>query len=327
MLKRFHFLMLIASFIMVHPFYSYGMEKEDRPKKALIWGISGQDGRYLTQLLLSKNYEVHGVTRQNILLSDLLNLDEQFLDKLYVYQADITDQVQVKELIDKVQPDEIYNLAAQSSVAQSFKDPYLTFGVNFIGTLNILEALRLSKTEKKPKLFQASSIEIFGSALGKLSCENSNLMDPYSAYGESKLFAYRMAKFYRKNYNLFVCSGILCNHESPLRGENFITKIVAKSVAQIYMNKRESFDIGNLNAQRDWGHAQDYVEGMWLMLQQEVAEDFIFATGEIHSVKELVETAFKLLDIDIEWSGEGVNEIGSDKKSGKLQVSVNPEVF
>ena len=245
-------------------------------------------------------------------------------NKIIYHVVEITNYADVKKIIEQVKPDEIYNLAAQSNVGISFKEPYSTIITNFIGSLNILEAVR--QCHKTCHIFQASSIEVFGNT-NNISCDENSALDAVSPYGESKLCALRLSRLYRNNYKIFVCNGILSNHESPIRPTSFITRLITKSVAEISLGKRTNFEIGNLHAYRDWGHAGDFVQAMWLMLQNDTPDDYILATGEIHSIKELIEEAFKCVDITLEWQGSGLDEIAINSQTKAILVKINPNFY
>lgn len=295
--------------------------KIDANKVALIWGISGQDGVYLTELLLSKDYKVYGVVRNIKKCENIVGLSNVLL-----CEVDISNASGVMNLIAQIKPDEVYNLAAQSNVGLSFKEPIETAIINAMGPLYILEAIRNISSIKKIKFFQAGSGEIFGSANKDGHKEISNY-NPASPYAASKLFIHNLVNIYRDSYKIFACNGILLNHESPLRPESFVTRKISKAVAQISKGKLESFSIGNLDAKRDWGYAGDYVEAMWLMLQQDIPDDYVIATGEIHSVREFIVAAFKCVNIDIEWQGQGLQERAYQKVTNKLLVYINPDFF
>ena len=300
-------------------------------KVALITGITGQDGAYLAELLLKKGYEVHGVKRR----SSLFNTDR--IDHLYqdpheknvkfkLHYGDLTDSSNLIRIIQEVQPDEIYNLAAQSHVKVSFETPEYTANSDALGTLRILEAIRILGLEKKSKFYQASTSELYGKVQETPQSEKTPFY-PRSPYGVAKLYGFWIVKNYREAYNLFACNGILFNHESPLRGETFVTRKITRAAARISLGMQEQMYLGNLDAKRDWGHARDYVEGMWLMLQQEKAEDYVLATGITITVREFVSKAFLKLGIEIEWKGKGVNEVGINKANGKTIVNVDPKYF
>ncbi len=300
------------------------------PKKALIFGATGQDGLYLTEFLLEKGYEVHGVKRKHSSNHschiERICLEPANQGRFFLHNGDLSDTSTIISLISTIQPDEIYNLAAQSHVHISFEQPEYTAEINALGTLRILETIKQLNLVDKVKFYQASTSELFG-----LSQENPRAeatpFHPRAPYGISKLFAHWMTINYREAFGLFACCGILFNHESPLRGENFVTKKIARAAARISQGSTEICYLGNLNAQRDWGYAKDYVEAMWLMLQQEKPEDFVIATGKSHSVREFIELAFKQVGIDILWEGEGVDEVGINKKTGSIVVKINPVFF
>ncbi|MCX8128925.1 MAG: GDP-mannose 4,6-dehydratase [Clostridia bacterium] len=299
-------------------------------KKALITGITGQDGSYLTEFLLEKGYEVHGIIRRassfNTKRIDHLFENPEIGNKtLFLHHGDLTDSSNLNRLIEKVNPDEIYNLAAQSHVQVSFEVPEYTAEVDAIGTIRLLDAIKESGI--RTKFYQASTSELFGGIPGSEPQNENTPFYPRSPYAVAKLYAYWITVNYREAYNLYACNGILFNHESPRRGETFVTRKITRAVANIIAGKQEKLALGNLDAKRDWGFAGDYVEGMWLMLQQEKPADYVLATGETHTVREFVELAFGEVGIDIRWDGYGVSEKGYDKKTGKLLVEVNPRYF
>lgn len=306
-------------------------EDPSHRKKALIFGITGQDGAYLTELLLSKNYEVHGVKRRssspNTGRIDPYYQNEQVADRqFFLHYGDISDSLSVMNLIQSIQPDEIYNLAAQSHVKVSFELPEYTAQVDALGTLHILEAIRLLNLIGKTKFYQASTSELFG-LVQEIPQTEKTPFYPRSPYGVAKLYGYWITVNYREAYGLFGCNGILFNHESPFRGETFITRKITLAACRHYLGLQDVLYLGNLDAKRDWGYAKDYVEAMWLMLQQDKPEDFVIATGETHSVREFVELTFKELGIEIEWQGQGENEYGINKKTGQTVVKVDPRYF
>ena len=300
-------------------------------KKAIITGITGQDGAYLAELLLGKGYEVHGVKRRASLFNTQ-RVDHLYQDKhqeninFFLQYGDLTDPTNLIRIIQEVQPDEIYNLGAQSHVKVSFEVPEYTANTDAIGTLRLLEAIRILKLEKKVKFYQASTSELYGKA-EEIPQNETTPFYPRSPYGVAKLYAFWIVKNYREAYNMFACNGILFNHESPIRGETFVTRKITRAVAKISLGLQEKMFIGNLNAQRDWGHAKDYVEGMWLMLQQEKPEDFVLATGKTTTVRDFCTLAFKEVDIDISWVGEGDNEKGIDHVSGKVLVEIDKNYY
>jgi GDPmannose 4,6-dehydratase len=300
-------------------------------KKALITGITGQDGAYLAEFLLAKGYQVHGIKRRSSLFNteriDHLYQDPHVEDRqLILHYGDLTDASNLIRVLQQVQPDEVYNLAAQSHVQVSFESPEYTADVDALGTLRLLEGIRLLGLEKKTRFYQASTSELFGKTQEVPQCETTPFY-PRSPYGCAKLYAYWITVNYREAYNLYACNGILFNHESPIRGETFVTRKITRGLARIYLGLQERLYIGNLNALRDWGHAKDYVEMQWLMLQQEVPDDFVIATGEQHSVKEFIEQTAKELGIAIQWEGEGISEKGINRANGKTIVSVDPMYF
>ena len=292
--------------------------------KALITGITGQDGAYLTKFLLEKGYEVYGAFRrtsdQNHHRLEFLRLDE----KIRFVPMELLEFTNIYTTIEKIQPEEIYNLGAQSSVPASFNEPLFTAEVTGLGILRVLEAVRV--VNPKARIYQASSSEMFGRAEERPQNEKTRF-HPRSPYGVSKVFAHWAAVNYREAYNLFVCSGILFNHESPLRGLEFVTRKISRSAARIKLGLQKELILGNLDACRDWGYAPEYVEAMWLMLQQPQPDDYVIATGETHSVRDFAQAAFQAIGVELEWSGKGVEEIGRDKKSGRVMVRVDPALF
>ena len=297
-------------------------------KKALITGITGQDGSYLAELLLEKGYEVHGIVRRSSSFNtgriDHIIHDEKFQGQFFFHHGDITDVSNLNRLLEKVHPDEIYNLAAQSHVKVSFDLPDYTAQVDALGTLRFLDAIR--ETRINTRLYQASTSELFGNVREVPQTENTPFY-PRSPYGVAKLYAYWIIVNYREAYDLFACNGILFNHESPRRGETFVTRKITMAAARIKAGLQETLLLGNLNARRDWGYAPEYVEGMWRMLQQEAPDDFVLATGETHTVREFTDYAFRELDIKLEWEGSGPDEKGFDTASGKMLVAVNPDYY
>lgn len=299
-------------------------------KKALITGITGQDGSYLTEFLLQKGYEVHGIIRRastfNTKRIDYLFEDDKIGNKtLFLHHGDLTDSSNLNRLIEKIQPDEIYNLGAQSHVQVSFEVPEYTAETDAIGTLRILDAIK--ETGINCRFYQASTSELFGGLPGTAPQSEKTPFYPKSPYGVAKLYSYWITVNYRESYNLYACNGILFNHESPRRGETFVTRKITRAIAEIIAGKKEKLTLGNLDAKRDWGFAGDYVEGMWLMLQQDKPDDYVLATNETHTVKEFVELSFKVVGIDIEWKGIGIDEKGYSKKTGKVLIEVNPKYF
>ena len=302
-------------------------------KKALITGVTGQDGSYLAELLLEKGYEVHGLRRRTSLTTDNLrrisHLKSHVSDlssNFYLHYGDLTDSSNLARLIQEISPDEIYNLAAQSHVRVSFDTPEYTANADAIGALRILEAIRILGLENKSKFYQASTSEMYG-LVQEVPQSESTQFYPRSPYGVAKLYAHWITKNYREAYNIFACSGILFNHESPRRGESFVTRKITLAIARIAKGKQDVLKLGNMDAKRDWGYAPEYVEAMWLMMQQEEAEDFVIATGETHSVREFVEKAFQVCGKKINWQGEGIDEIGVDSETGKTLVEIDPYYF
>ena len=296
---------------------------------ALITGITGQDGSYLTELLLGKGYEVHGIIRRHSTPCtdriDHLLEDRQYKDRLFLHYGDLTDTSCLSNIINTYKPDEVYNLAAQSHVGISFEVPEYTADVTGIGTLRILEAIHQSGLNCK--YYQASTSELFGGLPETAPQSEATPFYPKSPYGAAKLYSYWITVNYRESYNLFACNGILFNHESPRRGDNFVTRKITIAVANIMAGKQEKLSLGNMDAKRDWGFAGDYVEGMWRILQQDKPGDYVLATNETHTVREFVELAFAEVGVTVEWKGTGVEEKGYDKATGKLLVDVNPEFF
>lgn len=300
-------------------------------KKALITGITGQDGAYLAELLLSKGYEVHGLKRRSSLFNTD-RIDHLYQDKhrddinFYLHHGDLTDATNLIRIIQEVQPNEIYNLGAQSHVKVSFEVPEYTANSDAVGTLRLLEAIRILKMEKKIKFYQASTSELYGKAQEVPQTENTPFY-PRSPYGVAKLYAYWIVRNYREAYGMYASNGILFNHESPLRGETFVTRKITRAVAKISVGLQEKLYIGNLNAKRDWGHAKDYVEGMWLMLQQDKPEDYVLATGITTTVRDFCFMAFSEVGISINWEGKGNQEKGIDASTGKVLVEVDPNYY
>jgi GDPmannose 4,6-dehydratase len=300
-------------------------------KTALITGITGQDGAYLAEFLIEKGYMVHGIKRR----SSLFNTDR--VDHLYqdpheealrfkLHHGDLTDSTNLIRIVQEVEPDEIYNLAAQSHVAVSFETPEYTANGDALGTLRLLEAIRILGLEAKTRFYQASTSELFGKVQETPQNEKTPFY-PRSPYAVAKLYSYWITVNYREAYKMYCCNGILFNHESPIRGETFVTRKITRALARIKLGLQETLYLGNLNALRDWGHAKDYVQMQWLMLQQEHAEDFVIATGTQHSVRDFVEIAAEELGMKILWQGEGLDEVGTERKSGKTIVRVDPRYF
>ncbi len=300
-------------------------------KTALITGITGQDGAYLAELLLEKGYIVHGIKRRSSLFNTQ-RVDHLYHDiheknlKFFMHYGDMTDSTNLINIIQQVKPDEIYNLAAQSHVQVSFEMPEYTADADAVGVLRILEAIKSLGMQKKTRFYQASTSELFG-LVQETPQKETTPFYPRSPYAVAKLYGYWITVNYREAYGMFACNGILFNHESPLRGETFVTRKITRAAARISLGLQEKLYLGNLDSKRDWGHARDYVEGMWLILQQEKPEDFVLATGETHTVKEFVELAFKEAGIDLSWSGSGVDEKGINIKTGKTIVEVDPRYF
>lgn len=299
-------------------------------KKALITGITGQDGSYLTELLLEKGYEVHGIIRRHSTINTkridhLFENDDIGNKRLFLHYGDLTDSSNLNRLIEKINPEEIYNLAAQSHVQVSFEVPEYTAEADAVGTLRLLDAIR--ENGLSCRFYQASTSELFGGIPGTAPQNELTPFYPKSPYGVAKLYSYWITINYRESYNLFACNGILFNHESPRRGETFVTRKITRAVVGIMAGKQKKLSLGNLDAKRDWGFAGDYVEAMWLILQQDKPQDFVIATNETHTVREFVELAFREVGIDIEWKGTGAEEKGYDKAAGTLLVDVNPKYF
>ena len=292
--------------------------------KALITGINGQDGSYLAELLLSKNYEVHGIIRRTS--TNNLNRIQHILSKITLHYGDLSDSLSLIKIIQNVKPDEIYNLAAQSDVKVSFSTPEYTADIDALGTLRLLEACRICGIDKTVKFYQASTSELFGKVEAFPQSETTPF-HPYSPYAIAKQYSYWIVKEYREAYGMFAVNGILFNHESERRGEEFVTRKITKSVAHIMNGTQDHLELGNLDSLRDWGYANDYVEAMWLMLQNDTPDDFVIATGEQHSVRDFVNETFKHYGVDIIWQGNGINEVGIDSSTGKILVSVNPKFF
>lgn len=291
-------------------------------KHALITGINGQDGSYLAELLLEKGYEVYGIMRRKSVV-DYGNV-EHIKDKIHFIYADMTDVVSLTNAMKISQADEVYNLAAQSFVATSWEQPLATAQIDALGVTNMLEAIRIVKPEAR--FYQASTSEMFG-LVQEIPQTEKTPFYPRSPYGVAKLYGHWITKNYRESYDMFACSGILFNHESERRGKEFVTRKITDAVARIKLGVQDHVELGNMDAKRDWGHSKDYVKAMWLMLQQDKPDDYVIATNETRTVREFVETAFKHVDIEIEWSGSGVDEIGKNKATGKTLVKVNPAFF
>ncbi|RNF39518.1 GDP-mannose 4,6-dehydratase [Planococcus salinus] len=300
-------------------------------KKALITGITGQDGSFLADFLLEKGYEVHGIIRRSSSFNteriEHLYIEElKSSENFYIHYGDMTDTSNVIRLISEIKPDEIYNLAAMSHVKVSFETPEYTADVDGVGTLRILEAVRILGLEKKTRIYQASTSELYGK-VQEVPQKETTPFYPRSPYGVAKLYGYWITKNYRESYGMFAVNGILFNHESERRGETFVTRKITMAAARIANGKQQKLFLGNLDAKRDWGYAKDYVECMWMILQHDNPEDFVIATGEMHTVREFATLAFKYAGIDIEWSGEGIEEKGFNKVTGEVVVEIHPDYF
>ena len=293
-------------------------------KVALITGITGQDGSYLAELLLEKGYEVHGIIRR----SSLINTDriDHIYNRIHLHYGDLTDSTNIVRIIQKVKPNEIYNLGAQSHVKVSFEIPEYTGQVDALGTLRILEAVCLLGMQDHIRIYQASTSELYG-LVQEVPQKETTPFYPRSPYGVAKLYGYWIVKNYRESYGLHASSGILFNHESPRRGETFVTRKITRGLSSISTGQQDILSLGNLNARRDWGHAKDFVEAMWLMLQQDEPDDYVIATGEQYSVREFVEAAAPYFGMNIVWEGEGLEEVGIDKNTGRKVIDVNPKYF
>ena len=300
-------------------------------KKALITGITGQDGAYLTELLLAKGYEVHGVKRRASSLNTA-RIDHLYQDphdpevRLRLHYGDLTDSTNLIRIVQEVQPDEVYNLAAMSHVKVSFDTPEYTANADGIGTLRLLEAIRILGMERDVRFYQASTSELYG-LVQEVPQRETTPFYPRSPYGVAKLYGFWIVKNYRESYGMHASNGILSNHESPLRGETFVTRKITRAVARIHLGMQSVLHLGNLDAQRDWGHARDYVEGMWRMLQQPHGDDFVLATGRTTSIRRFVEMAFGEVGVQVVWSGSGVDEVGRDAATGELRVAIDPRYF
>lgn len=306
-------------------------QRRSEPKVALITGVTGQDGAYLCEFLLKKGYVVHAIKRR----ASSFNTDR--IDHLYqgpheesrrllLHYGDLTDSTNLIRVVQDVQPDEIYNLAAQSHVAVSFETPEYTANADALGTLRLLEAIRILRLEGKTRFYQASTSEMFGKVQEVPQTENTPFY-PRSPYGAAKVYAYWICVNYREAYGIYACNGILFNHESPIRGETFVTRKITRAVARIKLGLEEKLFLGNLDAKRDWGHARDYVEAQWMMLQQSEPQDFVVATGKQRSVREFVEAAFGEIGVTLKWEGRGIEEKGVDAESGKVRVEVEARYF
>ncbi|MFT4585869.1 MAG: GDPmannose 4,6-dehydratase [Gammaproteobacteria bacterium] len=300
-------------------------------KTALITGVTGQDGAYLSEFLIKKGYEVHGIKRRSSSFNtgriDHLYQDPHVDSRKYIlHHGDLTDATNLIRIVQEVQPDEIYNLAAQSHVAVSFETPEYTANADALGTLRLLEAIRILKLTEKTRFYQASTSEMYGK-VQEVPQKETTPFYPRSPYGAAKVYAYWICVNYREAYNMFCCNGILFNHESPIRGETFVTRKITRATARISLGLQDKLFLGNMDSLRDWGHARDYVEAMWLMLQQEQPDDFVIATGKQVSVRDFVEMSFREIGVQIEWRGTGVEEEGLDAKTGAVRVAVDPRYF
>ncbi len=296
-------------------------------KKALIFGITGMDGSHLSELLLEKGYEVHGVSRRHSHVGGTKRIDHIF-DQITLHYGDVTDPLNTSRLISEIKPDEIYNLSAQSHVKVSFEEPFYTGQVDAIGTLNVIESVRVHYP--KARVYQASTSEMFGGLSynrPESGYTEESPFHPRSPYGVAKVYGFWIMKNYRESYNMHLSNGILFNHEGERRGSTFVTRKITKALANIKKGNQEVLTLGNLDSLRDWGYAKDYVEGMWRMLQQDTPDDYVLATNETHTIREFVEVAARYCGWDIEWKGEGVDELGFDKNSGKVIVEINPKYF
>ena len=299
-------------------------------KTALITGVAGQDGSYLSELLLEKGYEVHGIIRRSSLeivsRIDHLYKGSKKHPNFYLHYGDVTDSSNIDNIISKVRPEEIYNLAAQSHVRVSFDMPEYTANVDALGTLRILNSIINQGLEDKTKFYQASTSELYGK-VQEIPQNEKTPFYPRSPYGVAKLYSFWIVKNYREAYNMFACNGILFNHESPRRGNSFVTKKIVEQAVKIKNGRQDSIKLGNIYSKRDWGHAKDYVEGMWRMLQQDSPDDFVLATGEMHSVKEFIEIIFQKLNLPLQWKGEGLDEKGFNPETGDIYIEIDPYYF
>ena len=313
------------------PMFRQDRSAMEQTKKALITGVTGQDGAYLAEFLLAKGYEVHGIKRRSSLFNTH-RVDHLYQDphekgvKLKLHYGDLTDATNLIRIVQDVQPDEIYNLAAQSHVQVSFETPEYTANSDALGTLRLLEAIRILHLEKKTRFYQASTSELYGKVQETPQKETTPFY-PRSPYAAAKIYAYWITVNYREGYGIFACNGILFNHESPLRGETFVTRKITRAAARIKLGLQKKIYLGNLNSKRDWGHAKDYIEGMWLMLQQDQPDDFVLATGETNTVRDFVGLAFRELGIELTWQGSGVEEKGINKDTGDVVVEIDPRYF
>lgn len=305
---------------------------EKQQKVALITGITGQDGSYLTEILIEKGYIVHGIIRRSSTFNTsriqhlYANKETHTEGSMKLHYGDLTDSTNLVKLMYEIQPDEVYNLGAMSHVAISFDLAEYTAEVDAVGTLRLLDAIRTCKLDKKVKFYQASTSELYGK-VQEIPQKESTPFYPRSPYGAAKLYAYWITVNYREAYGMFAVNGILFNHESPRRGDNFVTRKITRSVAKIHLGQQEFVSLGNIDSKRDWGHARDYCEAMWRMLQADKPEDFVVSTNEAHSVREFVEASFKEIGKEIVWEGEGVNEVGKEKDTGIVRVKIDPKYF
>ncbi|RUP51217.1 hypothetical protein BC936DRAFT_149367 [Jimgerdemannia flammicorona] len=312
-------------------FSSLSVEEYRKRKVALITGVTGQDGSYLTEFLLKKDYEVHGIIRRSSSFNTG-RIEHIYKDrhennvKFFLHYGDLTDSTCLVHIIAQVQPTEVYNLGAQSHVKVSFDMSEYTGDVDALGTLRLLDAIRTVGLAEKVRFYQASTSELYGKVVETPQKETTPFY-PRSPYGVAKLYGFWIVVNYREAYGMYACNGILFNHESPRRGRTFVTRKISRAVADIHLNRQECLYLGNLDSKRDWGHARDYIEGMWLMLQQDEAEDFVLATGETHTVRSFVEKAFAVTGRKIVWEGEGVNEVGKDAETGKIRVRIDEQYF
>ncbi|XP_041375929.1 GDP-mannose 4,6 dehydratase-like isoform X2 [Gigantopelta aegis] len=310
-----------------------GVVNEPKGKKiALITGITGQDGSYLAEFLINKGYQVHGIIRRSSSFNTS-RIEHLYADpkshkegSMHLHYGDLTDSTCLVKIVSQVRPHEIYNLAAQSHVKVSFELAEYTANVDAVGTLRLLDAIRTCGLTDQVKFYQASTSELYGKVV-EIPQKETTPFYPRSPYGVAKLYGYWIVINYREAYNMFACNGILFNHESPRRGETFVTRKITRAVAKILLKQQEELELGNLDAKRDWGHAKDYIEAMWQMLQQDAPDDFVISSNETHSVREFVEKAFKIANIEITWEGEGVNEVGKDKATGTVRIRVNPKYY
>jgi len=294
-------------------------------KKAFITGVTGQDGSYLAEFLLDKGYEVHAILRRSSVFTSQRINHIMGHENFHTYHGDLTDSSSLHTLLSRIEPDEIYNLGAQSHVAVSFDVPEYTAEVDAVGTIRLLNAIK--DLNQSPRYYQASTSELFGGLPETAPQSEKTPFYPKSPYGAAKLYAYWVTVNYRESYGLFACNGILFNHESPRRGETFVTKKITKAAARIAQNRQDKLSLGNLDAKRDWGYARDYVESMWLMLQQDDADDYVVATGKTYTVRQFVDLAFEAVNISIEWRGSGAEEKGFCSQTGKLLIDIDPKYF